>query len=53
MAKLPRYGCKNMRLCNGRFGIVNALVTTGSAVFTLLMYFLLDFLIDKIGVRRL
>ncbi len=35
-----------------RFGLINGLVTCGSAVFTLLMYFLLDFLIHHIGVSK-
>ena len=33
-----------------RFGIINAVVTSGSAVFTLTMYFLLEFLMDEVGV---
>lgn len=37
----------------GRFGLINGLVTCGSAVFTLIMYFLLDFLINQIGVSAL
>lgn len=35
-----------------KFGIVNGLVTTGSAVFTLIMYFLLGYLIDNYGLSN-
>ena len=36
-----------------RFGIINGVVTSGSAVFTLSMYYLLEFLMNKVGVSRL
>ena len=37
-----------------RFGIINGIVTSGSAVFTLAMYFLLEILMDSSwgGVRK-
>ena len=36
-----------------RFGIINGVITSGSAVFTLSMYFLLDFLMDEVGVSNI
>jgi len=33
-----------------RFGIINGIVTSGSAVFTLSMYYLLEFLMDEVGL---
>lgn len=33
-----------------RFGLINGIVTSGSAVFTLLMYYLLEFLLDHAGL---
>ncbi len=38
------------RVWEFRFGVINGLVTCGSAVFTLLMYYLLDVLINNLGV---
>ena len=36
-----------------RFGIINGIVTSGSAVFTLSMYYLLEFLMDEVGVNNI
>ena len=36
-----------------RFGIINGIVTSGSAVFTLSMYYLLEFLMDEVGVKNI
>ena len=36
-----------------RFGIINGVVTSGSAVFTLSMYYLLEFLMDEVGVNMI
>ena len=33
-----------------RFGVINGIVTSGSAVFTIIMYYLLEFLMNKVGV---
>ena len=33
-----------------RFGIINGVVTSGSAVFTLAMYYVLEFLMDEYNV---
>ena len=33
-----------------RFGVINGFVTSGSAVFTLIMYYLLEFLMEEVGV---
>ena len=35
-----------------RFGIINGVVTSGSAVFTLAMYYVLEFLMDEYNVSR-
>ena len=35
-----------------RFGIINGVVTSGSAVFTLAMYYVLEFLMDEYNVSK-